>query len=153
MSQFIPFVISHWILWSLLVIVIVLLILLETRKKIAGVTNLDPQELVQLINHDNNAVVIDVRSKDAFRTGYILGAQNIPAETIQKASTKLQKYKTQTVIIVCAIGVQSQKIGAQLKQQGFSKIYHLKGGMQAWRGANLPIVLKPVGQKPVVQKK
>jgi rhodanese-related sulfurtransferase len=142
MSQFIPFVISHWVLWSLFVIVIILLLLLETRKKIAGVTNLDPQELVQLINRENNAVIIDVRPKDAYRTGHILGAQNIPAEAIQKGSNKLQKYKTQPVIIVCATGAQSQKSGAQLKQQGFSNIYHLKGGMQAWRGANLPVVQK-----------
>ena len=103
MSQFIPFVISHWVLWSLFVIVIILLLLLETRKKIAGVTNLDPQELVQLINHENNAVIIDVRPKDAYRTGHILGAQNISAEAIQKGSNKLQKYKNahiNTIIFV-----------------------------------------------------
>ncbi|NIO39799.1 MAG: rhodanese-like domain-containing protein, partial [Burkholderiales bacterium] len=53
-----------------------LLVFTELRRKAQGITNVEPQDAVKLINAD--AVVLDLRSGEAFARGHIVNAKNIP---------------------------------------------------------------------------
>ena len=76
-TKFIAFVIKHWPLWVALVIIILLIIVEEMRGKMGGLPRLSSQELTQMINHDEG-VVFDIRDKQAFESGHILGSINLP---------------------------------------------------------------------------
>ncbi len=58
--------------------------------------------LSQLVNKQN-AVIIDLRSIEEFLRGHIAGSQNVlPSDIKQHNLSKLEQYKEQPVIVVCA---------------------------------------------------
>lgn len=138
MDTYLEFAGNHTLLVSALVFSFFLLVFTELRRKAAGVINVEPPEAVRLINAD--AKVIDVRSVEAFARGHIVHAKNIPFDELQADAKKVDKLKSKTVIAVCDSGVTSTKVVDFLRKQGVESVYGLKGGMNAWTQASLPVV-------------
>ena len=53
-----------------------------------------------------NAVIVDVRTKDEFRAGHIEGSMNVPLDSIKKESISL-KQLNKPVVTVCHSGNRS----------------------------------------------
>lgn len=141
MQTFLQFVIHHWFLWTMLVVVLGLIAWAELNSNAAGSRAVTPSNAVNLMNHEQ-AVVIDIRNKEAYKSGHVLGAIHLPATEFSQKWSKLNESKDKPIIVVCAQGMQAQKIAKELKAKSFEKVYHLQGGMSAWRGAGLPISQK-----------
>ena len=137
--QYIQFLIEHWLLSVLFIAVLVALLWLEFKAKVGGASRLTSAEAVQLINKQN-AKVIDIREKGVFNAGHIVNAMHATTDEIDQGAEKLQKFKQQAVLIVCAHGQQSSQIGARLHKQGFEQVYFLQGGINAWKADSLPLV-------------
>jgi rhodanese-related sulfurtransferase len=98
------------------------------------------REATHLINKED-AVVVDVRSRDDYRKGHISGAINVAAADIKKESFgELEKHKSQPIIVVCATGQSAGESAAKLSAAGFEKVSVLKDGVSGWSGENLPLV-------------
>ena len=138
MEHFPEFVANHLYLFALLASVLILLLWNLFGTALSGVISITPQEAVRMVNHEG-AVMLDVRNGGDFSNGHILGARNIPADRIGEQLAEMAKYKTQALILCCNTGNESIRVGRTLKLQGFEKIYGIKGGLQAWRTANLPL--------------
>lgn len=137
MSQFMQFVLNHWILWSALVVILVMIAINElTMSKQQG-KSVSPQGAVGMMNHDD-AVVIDIRNQDAFREGHIIESLSVSAKQLEEK--KMNKYKSKPIILVCANGIHSTQLAPKLKHAGFSNVIALKGGINAWKEAQLPLV-------------
>ena len=102
-----------------------------------GGTGISPQEAVMLMNREK-AHVIDVGADDAFKTGHIRGARHIPLTQIADNAKGLPSNKKTALVVVCATGAQAGKAVKQLQQLGYERAQALKGGMRAWREAQLP---------------
>lgn len=137
--QVLEFLQNHWLLASAFVIVLIVIVIEEVRSKGMGATYLDPQQTVHAINREN-ALVLDVRDVNAFKNGHMIGAINIPAAEIDQQMSKLNNHKERTIIIVCATGQKGQAVLMKLKAAGFSKLSILKGGLNAWKSADMPVV-------------
>lgn len=137
-SNLLPFISHHWLLFSALVVVILLLVLEETRTQVRGVHKISPQEAITLINREN-AVIIDMRDSNAFSNGHIVNAISLPHDELEARLDKINKYKDQAIIVVCNTGQTSLTAGTKLHRKGFSKVSSITGGMQAWRNAGLPL--------------
>lgn len=140
MQDILPFVVHHWLLSSTLIVLLLLLFIEEARAK-GLLGQLSPQELVQLINRES-AVVVDIRNRDAFQTGHIVGALNFPQAELEKNFDKLGKYKDRPIVIVCAMGQKAAEIAVKLTQQNFERVHVLSGGVNAWKNAQMPLVKK-----------
>ncbi len=138
METYFEFAGNHVLLVSGLISSFFLVIFMELRRKASGVTNLDPQEAVKLINAD--AVVIDLRSAEAFARGHIVNAKNIPHDEIEGNPDKLKRFKNKPIIAVCDAGVTSTRVVASLRKSGLESVYGLRGGIKAWNEANMPLV-------------
>ena len=138
MNMFLEFAANHTLLVTALLFSFFLLIFTELRRQASGVTNLEPQAAVNLINAD--AVVLDLRSADAFALGHIVNAKNIPFDELEANKDKIEKYKSRPIIAVCNAGVTSTKVVNSMRKSGAENIYGLKGGITAWTQANLPLV-------------
>ncbi|MDR1889504.1 MAG: rhodanese-like domain-containing protein [Zoogloeaceae bacterium] len=99
---------------------------------------LSAQQATTRINRED-AIVIDVRETSEFTTGHLPEARNIPAKDITARIAELADLKEKPLIVVCASGVRSGQISAQLKKQGFTDAGFLEGGIDAWKRANLPL--------------
>jgi rhodanese-related sulfurtransferase len=75
-----------------------------------------------------------------FKAGHILGSRQLKAEELKNGNfAKLENSKDKPIIVVCAMGVSAKKTAAQLLKVGFEKVTVLKGGMNAWQSASLPV--------------
>lgn len=84
--------------------------------------------------------VLDVREPAEFSTGVIQGAMLIPLGQVEKRVAELDAYKDQPLIVVCATGGRSAQAIKTLSKYGFTQLQNLKGGMTAWRRAQMPVV-------------
>lgn len=135
------FLIQHWMLSGALVGIVILFLLNEWRFRAMGILGLNPFQLVEKLNHAHG-VVLDIRTQERFQLGHILNAINIPQSDIPTRLSQLNKYKSKPIIIVCASGQDSPKVGKNLKTQGFVELYYLIGGMNSWNEQNMPITKK-----------
>jgi rhodanese-related sulfurtransferase len=127
-------------MWLVLALMIsfFMVIFSELRRKASGMVNVDAVHAVKLINND--AIVIDLRSADAYSRGHIVGARNIPADELEAKIEGLAGMKDKPVVTVCEAGMTSTKAVATLKTAGFESAFGVKGGMAGWKEAGLPIV-------------
>jgi len=106
------------------------------RKGASGAVG--PVDAVRLIN--SGALVVDVRAADAYAAGHIIDARHIPAADLLGQADSLKKYREKPVIVCCDSGAASAGAANALKAQGFAKVVNLRGGLQAWKTENLPVV-------------
>ena len=106
--------------------------------RLRGIKEVDTVAALQLINH-KNAIVLDVREQSEYDTGHILNSRLIPVGKIKERVGELEKYKDQPIVAVCRSGLRSASACAVLGKQGFTQVYNLTGGMQAWQKNNLPV--------------
>ncbi len=138
MDVYLEFAGNHPLLVSALVLSFFALMYTELQRKTRGLTNVEPQEAVKLINAD--AVVIDLRSPEAFARGHIVNAKNVPFEDLPANKDKITKYAKKPIVTVCDAGMTSGKVVDSLRKSGIENVYGLKGGINAWTQANLPLV-------------
>jgi len=139
-EKLVPFIMNHQLLWISLTLIVIAIIIFEIRAKSHAPESISPETAVQRINHQN-AVVFDIRNQEAFRKGHIINAESVSADNITKLLTgsSSEKYKDKPVIIVCEQGIQAQKAAALLKKEGIEQVSIIKGGINAWLSANLPL--------------
>jgi rhodanese-related sulfurtransferase len=138
MNTYLEFTSNHPLLVGALLFSFFLLVFTELRRKSVGLTNIDPQAAVKLINAD--ATVIDLRSKEAFARGHIVNAKNIPFDDLAASEDKIRRFKSGPILAVCDAGMTSSRAVKKLRQSGIENIYGLKGGLAAWTEASLPLV-------------
>jgi rhodanese-related sulfurtransferase len=112
----------------------------EASRARSGGESVGPMDAVRLINQ--GAVLVDVRSQAEFDAGHIRDARHLPQEQVAGAGELLKKFKDKDKVVVacCESGMRSGAAARVLRSQGFSKVVNLRGGLQAWRAENLPLV-------------
>ena len=138
MNTYLEFAGNHPLLVGALAFSFFLLVFTELQRKARGLTNIEPQDAVKLINSD--AVVIDLRNAEAFARGHIVNAKNIPFDELKANKDKITKYAKKAIIAVCDGGMTSGKVVDSMRKSGIENVYGLKGGISAWTQANLPLV-------------
>ena len=101
--------------------------------------DLSPQQVVQLMSHEADSVIVDVREDSEFQSGYIQDSLHIPLSAFKSRINELDNYKQKNVILGCRSGSRSARACNMLKKNGFEKVHNLRGGIMAWENDNLPI--------------
>ncbi|MFQ3231219.1 rhodanese-like domain-containing protein [Reinekea sp.] len=138
LEKALEFVVNHWILT--LVWVGLALLLMKTEGARGGQA-LSPQQVTQKINNED-AKVIDIRTKDEFNKGHLPNAINIPARDVQKRIGELEPFKDQPIILICKTGTTAGATGAVLAKEGFSSLFKMRGGILEWQSSSLPLIKK-----------
>lgn len=139
MEQVIEFVGNHIMLAGIWMTLIVVLIYSMVSAQLSPIKELSPQEATMLINRQD-AMLLDIRPVAEFNKGHILGSRQLKSEQITKADfSSLEKNKDKPIIVVCAMGMTAKRTAAQMLKAGFSQVSVLKGGLNAWTGASLPV--------------
>jgi rhodanese-related sulfurtransferase len=80
---------------------------------------------------------IDVRTPEEFADGHADRARNIPLDTLGE---NLDLMRTDDpVYLICATGNRSAEAAQMLSEGGFSKVFSVSGGTDAWQAAGLPM--------------
>jgi rhodanese-related sulfurtransferase len=101
----------------------------------AGVFQLNAAETEQLIKEEG-ALVVDVREDKEYRSGRIPHSRNISLGELDARIDELEHEQHRPIIMSCRSGRRSAHAGIYLCRNGFSNIYNLKGGINAWLKTN-----------------
>ena len=140
MDRLFEFIGNHLFLSALFVVLWGVLISVWVRGK-REMRALEPSEAIGLLSH-NNALIVDIRSENEFHNGHIINSIHIPSSYLKDRLSKFGKHRNRPIIMVCAVGRDTGKAGALLKDQGFKEVLRLNGGIAAWRNANYPLTKK-----------
>jgi rhodanese-related sulfurtransferase len=107
-------------------------------RSVAGSTLVTVTEAVMLMSR-KQVLVLDVREPDEFKLGHLQGARNVPLSQLAGRIKELEKFKDKPVLLVCERGNRTRAAVKVLKAQQFTALHQLKGGMQAWSEAKMPV--------------
>lgn len=99
-------------------------------------TRITAEEGREMIANDKVAV-IDVREPHEYTAGHVPGATLIPVATVFARRTELPADKE--LIFVCAIGQRSALACEMAAAAGFTRLYNMDGGTEAWIKAGYPV--------------
>lgn len=141
MAQFLEFFGNHSGLFIALGVVLALLIGNEIHGTLTGGKRLSAPEAVRLIN-DRDPIVLDVRTPADFKRGHLLHAHNAPLAKLDEHLGTIGKDKARPILIYCALGGSASAAADKLKKLGHAEVYPMRGGINAWLTANLPVTTK-----------
>ena len=92
---------------------------------------LKANELKQMLSNGRSApLLLDVREPWEFDICRIEGSQLIPMRQIH---TVVEQWdRDQATVVICHHGIRSQQVCFYLVHMGFTKVFNLAGGVQAW---------------------
>ena len=119
-----------------LLVLIALLIGNIVTDKLKKYEDVDTTAATELMD-DDNLFVLDVREKKELKAGYIKGSMHIPLADVKNQLDKLDRDKS--ILVYCRSGSRSAHIAGVLTRNEYENVYNLKGGIQAWKRAKLPV--------------
>lgn len=106
-----------------------------------GVKEIDTSKAIELINYQD-ALIIDVRDDSEFEAGHLPNSKHLPAEKIEERWVEISKHKEKPIVVIYKSGIRSSHASNVLRQNGFTQVHNLMGGIDAWKRASLPIVTR-----------
>ena len=103
----------------------------------ASVVTLAVQEFAA---QSSKGTILDVRTAGEVAQGKIEGAQVIDYYSPDFLEQVSQISKDQELYLYCAVGARSEEAARLLIQQGYTKVYHLQGGIQGWSQEGMEVV-------------
>lgn len=126
------------ILSSIFVVLTVALVYTEVARLFVGYKTVSPAQLTDLINRES-ALLVDVSAIAEFEKGHILGAKHVAMSQFDPENKLLAKAKELPVAVVCRTGQSSSEAAKRLHKAGFTRVYWLNDGLNAWLQADLPL--------------
>ena len=78
----------------------------------------------------DNSIIIDIRDPDSFSFSNVPGSKNFNSDDLMSFVDNGDKEKE--LLIYCYKGNSSRKVAHFLSESGFSNVYSLIGGFNAW---------------------
>ena len=85
-----------------------------------------------------NLVVLDVRTRVEFDEGHIRKALLIPHAELEERINELAEHKNHEIVVYCFCGMRSTIACGILDMHGFTKVYNMIDGLNAWMGQGYP---------------
>ena len=145
MQRLFEFIVHHSYLASGAVLAAAAVAFYEIRERIQAFAALSAMQAVRLMNQ--GALVIDLRAKESYDAGHIGDARNVPVAELASQAESLKKWRDKTVITYCDSGVSGAGGARTLMKLGFTKVFNLQGGLNAWIKDNLPLAKTLPGGK------
>jgi rhodanese-related sulfurtransferase len=121
--------VESWIIALIILAVVIIALVINAFLSMRGVNILTEAEF----NQDLRKVqLIDLREKDKFEHGHILGARNLPISSFQMKKGGIRKDKP--VYLYDQNGRTALRAARMLKKDGHKDINVLKQGIAKWTG-------------------
>jgi rhodanese-related sulfurtransferase len=145
MQRLFEFIGNHPYLASAALLAAIAVAFYEIRERLQAFAALSTMQAVRLMNQ--GALVLDLRGKELYDAGHIGDARNVPAGELPAQADSLKKWRDKTVITYCDSGTAGASGARTLLKLGFTKVFNLQGGLNAWVKDNLPLAKTLPGGK------
>jgi rhodanese-related sulfurtransferase len=104
-----------------------------------GGTRVTVPQATLLINQ-KKAVLVDIRDDDFVNnSGVVPNSKRMAIKDLKEKSGTLAKSKETPLIVLCQTGARSGAAATVLKAAGYTDVFVLDGGLNAWKEAGLPV--------------
>jgi rhodanese-related sulfurtransferase len=145
MQRLLEFIGHHPYLAAAAVAAALVVVIYELRERVQAFAAVSAMQAVRLMNQ--GALVIDLRSKELYDAGHIGDARNVPTAELESQAESLKKWRDKNVITYCDSGANGASAARSLIKLGFTKVFNLQGGLNAWVKDNLPLAKTASGGK------
>jgi molybdopterin/thiamine biosynthesis adenylyltransferase/rhodanese-related sulfurtransferase len=97
---------------------------------------IDPTRAHELLSRADGPVLVDIRERSEWETGWIADALRIP---MSELGDQLEEHRERPLVIYCAHGNRSLRVADALTDAGYRDAVSLAGGIVAWERAGLPV--------------
>ena len=102
---------------------------------------INTDELRDLMQDNEKMVLLDIRSNKEYQVSHLANSVFIDYDTFNKKKIS-HLDKDAKIIVYCAVGYRSEKVGERLLAMGFKDVQNLYGGIFQWKNQNHPVVNK-----------
>ena len=85
-------------------------------------------------------LMIDIRESQEHATGVAQGVVLLPMSQVAQRVAEIPKQADQPVLLICNTQNRSRAVTEALKEQGFTNIRYVNGGMSEWAKRGWPMV-------------
>ena len=104
-----------------------------------GGTRVTVPQATLMINQ-RKAVLVDIRDDDFVNNaGVVPNAKRVAIKDLKDKANTLAKTKETPLIVLCQTGARSGAAATVLKTAGYSDVFVLDGGVNAWKEAGMPV--------------
>jgi len=104
----------------------------------ASLPLISPQALLERqAKRDPSLFVLDVRTPQEYAAGHVPGAVNVPYDQVASHLAEIPKDKD--VVLYCRSGRRTGLAAEVLEANGYTKLGHLQGDMEAWLKDGRPV--------------
>ena len=132
--------------WLIPILIFIAIFVLSSQG-LKGGPEISVKDAAALMKGDPRPVLIDVRERADYDTGYLPGAVSVPSGEFKERLQNLKLPKIDPVILYGADDARARDATKHLYESGYQGALTLKGGIDAWRAAG-QTVAKPKPAKP-----
>jgi rhodanese-related sulfurtransferase len=110
----------------------------EIQRLAGGGAQLGTLDATRLMNQ-GTTLVLDIREGDDYASGHLPRARHIPLSQLSNRVDEIGKFKEKSVLVTCRTGNKAGAATRLLRQAGFKNVFELRGGVNAWQQASLPV--------------
>lgn len=89
-------------------------------------------------------VLLDTRTPEEYAVSHLPDARFVNYDTFDSEDVQ-DIARDATVVVYCAVGYRSERVGEQLQRAGYQRVQNLYGGIFGWKNEGRPVV-NPKGQ-------
>ena len=89
-----------------------------------------PLELHQALQENPDLILVDVREDNEYAYAHIQNSLHIPLRQLPERQSQLNS--AQPIAIICHHGMRSMLAWQFLQHQGYSQLFNIQGGIDAW---------------------
>lgn len=89
------------------------------------------------------ARLFDLREPQEHATGVARGAHLLPMSQLKARLGEIPRDPGQPVLLICQTQNRSSKVMTALREQGYTNVRYVHGGMAGWAGKGWPLMLPP----------
>lgn len=91
----------------------------------------------QLSTTKTQPILLDAREPNEYQVSHLKNAICVGYDhfNLKETTTQLTD-KTQPIVVYCSLGVRSEDVAQKLKQQGYTNVTNLYGGIFEWKNQN-----------------
>jgi rhodanese-related sulfurtransferase len=103
------------------------------------IPTVSPRKASEIAKVNTSAILLDVRTPSEFSARRVVGARNIPLDTIPSTIAGGNLTKDATICVLCEKGGRAVIAAEHLLKAGHHDVHVVTGGTEAWALEGLPI--------------
>ena len=120
----------------LLLVIVLLTSCASPEQGDLGYKQVSTEDAMTIMAEEKDYIILDVRTPSEFEEKHIVGAINVPNESIGTEEIQELQDKDQLILVYCRSGNRSKDASQKLVQLGYTNIIEF-GGINDWTGETI----------------